>query len=170
MTPKSSPVSPPAQIILLRHAEKPADPDDPHLSIAGVKRAEQLVSFITNNPTMKKFGLPVATFATQTTKDHQGVRTQETLAPLARTLKLRVQTPCHGKDYEELARLILKTRAYAKKTVLICWNHEEIPSLAAALGVKPEPPKWKDGVFDQVYVISYHDGKAALTTCRYDCK
>ena len=170
MTPKSSPVPPPAQIILIRHAEKPPDPDDPHLSQAGVKRARHLVSFITNNPAMKKFGLPVATFATQTTKDHHGVRTQETLATLARSLKLRVQTPCHGKNYEKLAKRILKTRAYAKKTVLICWNHEEISSLAAALGVKPQPPKWKDSVFDQVYVISYHDGKAALSTCRYNCK
>jgi hypothetical protein len=135
-----------------------------------MKRAKRLVSFITTNRTIKKVGLPVATFATQTTKDHHGMRTQETLAPLARALKLRVQTPCHGKDYAELAKLILKSRAYAGKSVLICWNHEEIADLAAALGVKPEPPKWKDSVFDLVYIISFRDGKAALSTCRYECK
>lgn len=170
MTPKSSPVPPPAQIILIRHAEKPDDPDDPHLSQAGLKRAERLVSFITTSRAMKKFGVPVATFATQTTKDHHGVRTQETLAPLARALKLRVQTPCHGKDYAELAKLVLKNPAHANRTVVICWNHEEISELTAALGVKPEPPKWKDSVFDLVYIISYRDGKAALATCRYECK
>jgi hypothetical protein len=158
----------PAQIILIRHADKPADPEDPHLSRAGVKRAERLVSFIRTDPTMTRFGLPVAVFATRTTRDGNGQRTQETVAPLARALKLPVQTPFLGREYAALANLILTNPAYAGKTVLICWNHEEIPELAAALGVTPEPPKWKGSVFDRVYVISYHDGKTALVTSRYD--
>jgi hypothetical protein len=168
--PTHSPVPTPAQIILIRHADKPADPEDPHLSRAGVKRAERLVPFITTDPAMTRFGLPVAVFATRTTKDSNGQRTQETVAPLARALKLPVQTPFLGKDYAALANLILADPAYAGKTVLICWNHEEIPQLAAALGVTPEPPKWKGSVFDRVYVISYHDGKAALATSRYDSR
>ena len=166
-TPAHSPVPRPAQIILIRHADKPADPEDPHLSRAGVKRAKRLVSFITTDPAMTRFGLPVAVFATRTTKDGNGQRTQETVAPLARALKLPVQTPFLGKDYAALAKLILAEPAYAGKTVLICWNHEQIPQLAAALGVTPEPPKWKGSVFDRVYVISYHEGKAALATSRY---
>ena len=169
-TPAHSPVPRPAQIILIRHADKPADPEDPHLSRAGVKRAKRLVSFITTDPAMTRFGLPVAVFATRTTKDGNGQRTQETVAPLARALKLPVQTPFLGKDYASLAKLILAEPAYAGKTVLICWNHEQIPQLAAALGVTPEPPKWKGSVFDRVYVISYHEGKAALATSRYDSR
>jgi hypothetical protein len=157
----------PAQIILIRHAEKPRDPDNPHLSEAGARRAEQLVSFVTTNPGMKTFGLPVAVFATKTTKDGNGQRTQETLAPLARALRLRVQAPFTGKDYESLAKLVLLQPKYAGKTVLICWNHEQLPELAAALGVAPEPPKWKDGVYDLVYLIAYQDGKAKLATFRY---
>ena len=167
LIPTHSPVARPAQIILLRHADKPADPEDPHLSRAGVKRAERLVSFITTDPVMIRFGLPVAVFATRTTNDGNGQRTQETVAPPARTLKLPVQTPFLGKNYAALANLILTDSAYAGKTVLICWNHEEIPQLAAALGVTPEPPKWKGRVFDRVYVISYDHGKAALATFRY---
>lgn len=165
--PAHAPVTRPAQIILLRHAEKPADPANPHLSPAGVKRAAALASFITTDPAMTRFGLPVAVFATATTKDDDGQRTQETVAPLARALKLSVETPFHGKDYAKLAKQILANPAYAGKTVLICWNHEEIPQLAATLGVTPAPRKWKGSVFDQVYVISYHDGKAALATSRY---
>ena len=164
------PVPRPAQIILIRHAEKPVDPEDPHLSPAGVKRAERLVSFITTDPTMTRFGLPVAVFATQATKHDNGQRTQETVAPLAQALNLPVQTPYLGKDFALLAKQILANPAYAGKTVLICWNHEEIPRLAAALGVTPEPPKWKGSVFDLVYVISYHDGTAALATSHYDSK
>src|SRR2546426_3693181 len=127
--PTHSPAPRPAQIILIRHAEKPADLEDPHLSRAGVRRAERLVSFITTDPVMTRFGLPVAVFATQTTKQDNGQRTQETVAPLAGALKLPVQTPYLGKDYAALARLILGNPAYAGKTVLICWNHEEIPQL-----------------------------------------
>jgi hypothetical protein len=112
----------------------------------------------------------VAVFATRTTKDDNGQRTQETVAPLARVLELPVQTPFLGKDYAALASLILETPAYAGKTVLICWNHEVIPQLAAALGVTPEPPKWKGSSYGQVYVISYHDGRAALAISRYDSR
>jgi hypothetical protein len=163
-----APQARPAHIILIRHAEKPADPDDPHLSPEGVERAKLLVSFITTDPAMIKLGSPVAVFATRTTKHDDGQRTQETVLPLSRALKLPVQTPFLGKDFADLATLILTSRAYAGKTIVICWNHEVIPQLAAALGVTPEPPKWKRSVFDQVYVISYRDGKATLATSRYD--
>lgn len=157
----------PAQIILLRHADKPDDPQNPHLSPAGVKRSERLVGFITDDPAMKRFGPPVAIYATRTTKDDDGQRTQETVAPLARALKLQVQTPALGKNYDVVAREVLGNPAYAGKTVLICWNHEEIPQLAAALGVRPMPAKWKGSVFDAVYVITYHGKKATLVAARY---
>jgi hypothetical protein len=166
--PAHSQVARPAQIILLRHAEKPADPEDPHLAPAGVKRAARLVSFILKDPAMSRFGSPVAVFASQTTKHDNGLRSQETVAPLARALKLQVQTPFRSKNYAALAKLILGNPAYAGKTVLICWTHEEIPRLASALGVKPRPPKWKDSVFDRVYVISYQSGNPTLATFSYD--
>lgn len=165
--PAHSQVAGPAQIILLRHAEKPADPEDPHLAPAGVKRAARLVSFIMKDPAMSRFGSPVAVFATQSTKHDNGQRTQETVAPLARALKLPVQTPFLGKDYAAMAKQILANPAYTGKTVLICWNHEEIQKLAAALGVNPRPRKWKASVFDRVYVISYQSGEPTLATFRY---
>jgi len=164
----NSPVPRPAQIILIRHADKPADPKDPHLSPAGVQRSERLVPFIMTDPAMTRFGLPVAVFATRTTTQDTGLRTQETVAPLARALKLPVQTPFLGQEYAALAKLILAEPAYAGKTILICWNHSEIPRLAAALGVTQDLPKWKGSVYDQVYTISYHDGEAVLTISQYD--
>lgn len=157
----------PARIILIRHGEKPADPHNPHLSPAGVRRAQDLVTFVTRDPAITGPGVPVAIFATQTTRDDDGQRTQETVAPLARALHLQVQTPYHGSEFARLARAILSDRAVAGKTILICWNHEEIPQLAAALGVQPEPRKWKDGNFDQVDIITYHKGRARLAIARY---
>ena len=153
----------PAQIILFRHAEKPADKADPHLSPQGVRRARMLVGFLTSNPVVSKYGKPVAIFATRTTKDDDGQRTQETVAPAAAALKLTVQAPFLGKDYKQLAKQILGNPAYAGKTVLICWNHDVISELAAELGVSPRPSAWKGKEFDRVYVISYR-GKAATLT------
>ena len=106
-------------------------------------------------------------------EDHAGQRRtalEETVAPLARALKLPVQTPYIAKDYAELPKEILENPAYAGKTVLICWNHEEITDLESALGVKKELPKWKGSVFDRVDIISFQDGKATLKTTRYGGK
>lgn len=153
----------PAQIILFRHAEKPADKANPHLSPVGVRRARKLVGFLATNPVVNKFGKPVAIFATKTTKDDDGQRAQETVAPAAAALKLAVQTPFLGKDYKQVAKLILGNPAYAGKTVLICWNHEVMPELTAELGVSPPPPAWEGKEYDQVYVISFR-GRAAMLT------
>ncbi|MES1260019.1 MAG: histidine phosphatase family protein [Gemmatimonadota bacterium] len=160
----------PAHIILIRHGEKPADPADPHLAPAGVVRSQALVSFITTDPAMVGLGTPAAIFATRTTKDDNGQRTQETVAPLARALKLPVQVPYLGKDFASLARDILSSPALAGKTVLICWNHEFIPQLVAALGARPPAPKWKGSVFDAVYVITYHKRKPTLEITRYGAR
>lgn len=158
--------SAPAQIILIRHAEKPADTTDPHLSAAGRARAAGLVRFLRKDPVVTKFGPPVALFATATTKDGDGVRTQETLAPAAGALTLPVQTPFLGKQYADLAKQILVNQAYAGKTIIVCWNHEYLPQLAAALGVTPKPPKWKGSDFDGVYVITYTHGSATMSRMR----
>jgi hypothetical protein len=161
-----SPATRPAQIILIRHAEEPRDKLNPHLSNSGIERADRLVSFISTDTLLTRFGLPVAVFATRTTKDGYGQRTQETVAPLAQHLHLPVQTPFLSRQYAALAGLILRTPGYAGKTVLVCWTHSSLPQLAGALGVKPRPHNWKDTVYDQGYVITYAGKKAKLEKFR----
>jgi hypothetical protein len=96
----------PAQIILIRHTEKPADIANPHLD-AGNRAA----------------GGGCAQSRRADSLSREGLR-RSRHADLVDT--------------------------YVGKTVVICWNLEEIPQLAAALGVAPEPPKWKSSVFDVV--------------------
>jgi hypothetical protein len=163
---QSSPIRP-GHIILIRHGEEPSDADNPHLSKDGRKRADAFVAFLTHDPAMIRLGTPAAIFATETTKDDNGQRTQETVTPLASALRLPVLTPYHSKDYDELAKRVLSDPSLTGKTVVICWNHEWLPQLAAALGVNPEPPKWKGKVYDVVYLITYKDRHAVLTTTRY---
>jgi hypothetical protein len=152
----------PAQVILIRHAEKPVDPEAVHLSKSGEKRAKELVPFLTSDPRLTRYGLPAALYATHTTERGRGVRTQETIAPLAKKLHLPIQTPYLSGDYDGLAKSILSNPDYRGKTVLVCWNHEQIPQLTAALGIRPEPPKWKDDVYDRVFLIAYDGAEATL--------
>jgi hypothetical protein len=151
--------SEPAQIIILRHAEKPDDPDALHLSKEGRQRAQALVKFFTETRKLTKFGEPAALFACHATRGGHGQRPQETLTPLAKYLHKDIQTPYLSKDYKKLAKHILHNAKYEGKTVVICWVHEYLPELAAALGVDPPPPKWKDSVFDRTYLITYRRGK-----------
>src|SRR5689334_12520512 len=67
----------PANIIIIRHGEKPKDKNDNHLSPAGWERAERLPEFLKDNPELAKLGAPSALFATHLTKEGHGQRTIE---------------------------------------------------------------------------------------------
>ena len=152
----------PAQIILFRHAEKPDKPGDTHLSARGSERARLLASLLGKHSTLTSNTVVAALYATRATKHGKGLRTGETLAPLATELALAVQTPFESENYKSLARRVLAEPAYRGKTVIICWTHHEIAALAKALGVKPKPPRWRDEVFDRFWVIGFNSGKAVL--------
>ena len=152
----------PAQIILLRHAEKPADKAEVHLSSRGRERAQALVAllgrqspFTTNTPV-------AALYATRVTKHDRSQRTGQTLAPLSQDLGLPVNTAFGSDEYASLAASILSNPTYRGRTVIICWTHVEIVRLVEALGVKPKPPPWKDKVFDRLWVITVTSSGATL--------
>lgn len=157
-------LSQPAEIIIIRHGEKPDDAEALHLSKKGEARAKALVEFFNKDARATKHGLPAVLFASHPTHKGTGQRPRETLQPLATKLKLEIQTPFESKDYAQLAHQILNGSQYQGKTVVICWVHEHLPALAAALGVTPEPSKWKDSDYDSAYVITYPEGKARLKT------
>jgi len=152
----------PAQVILLRHAEKPADEWDVNLSTRGEARARALVSFFTNTPALLTNGLPVALFATRPTPHGHSRRTYETLEPLSKELNLPVESPYAAKDFYAQAQEILNNHDYAGKTVVVCWVHDYLPEMAEAFGVKPKPPAWKSKEFDRVWLITFRDKKASL--------
>ena len=152
----------PAQVILLRHAEKPEDEAALHLSPQGARRAQALAEFL-GKPNAMTSNAPIAAlYATRVTRHSHSQRTGETLAPLAKQLGLPVQMPYTAELYSLLAHDILRNRAYQGRTVVICWTHHDIADLAAALGVRPRPSKWKDNVFDRFWVVRFENGTATL--------
>ncbi|MCX6921647.1 MAG: hypothetical protein NT154_00275 [Verrucomicrobia bacterium] len=152
----------PARVVLLRHAEKPPQEATVHLSERGQDRARALVAYFTNAPIFATHG-PLALFAPKYTKRGHSIRPYETLEPLARHFKLAVQMPYGPADYAKLAKHILTNPALNGKTVVVCWVHNDLADLARALEVKPKPARWKDDVYDRLWVITYKDHRALLT-------
>lgn len=152
----------PAQVILLRHAEKPAGAEAVDLSPRGRERAQAIVSLLGRGSSLTSNAPVVALYATRVTRRDHSHRTGETLAPLAKDLNLPVGTPFGSDDYKGMAAMVLENPAYHGKTVIICWTHHDLPQLAAAFGVKPQPSAWKDSTFDRLWRITFSPGHTQL--------
>jgi broad specificity phosphatase PhoE len=152
---------PPAQILIIRHGEKPGDPcvdgeaDGPDLSIKGYERAAALALSLP-----AAFGKIDHLFATQKSKHSN--RPVETITPLRKALKLKLNHDFQDDDYQGIADHILGNPKYSAARLLICWHHGKIPQLAAALRVANPPSPWPCGVFDRVWIIDYEAGNAVL--------
>lgn len=158
----------PAQVIVIRHGEKPSRKDSKHLSPAGWERAERLSDYLKQTPELTKCGMPAALIAAHVTKDGGGQRTSETLEPVSKELHLPIETPYMSDHPEKLAAMILSSKKYEGKTVLICWVHEHIPALIEALGIHPAPEKLSDDVYDTVYSIRYSEKGSSLEILHQD--
>jgi len=152
-------------IMIIRHAEKPADTDAPYgidadgnpdkhsLTVRGWMRAGALVSLFAPGSGTSRPGLarPTAIFAAGGSGG-EGRRTRETVTPLAARLGLTVSTQYARGSEPALAKACLSHRGPS----LICWQHGEIPEILAAFGhVQPEPPEeWPSSRFDLVWTLT----------------
>jgi hypothetical protein len=160
--PEYNTAKPPRHILLIRHAEKPpADDGSVHLSPDGIKRAEALYRLF--EPAADRpnpFPAPDFVFAAKDSKHSH--RSVETVTPLAKRLKLQIDSTYANEEFAGLAREVLHNPRYAGKTVLIAWHHGMAAQLAAKLGAA-DTPGWKGAVFDRVWQFTYEmDGKATL--------
>ena len=145
----------PAEILIIRHAEKPEPEPDVHLNDRGRARAEALPGLFTS-----RFARPEFLFAAAQSKFSN--HSYETIAPLARALDLPIDNHLPDQKYRALAKLILTDPRYRGKRVLICWHHESIPRLARALGATDAPTKWRDKVYDRVWRLRYSGERVAF--------
>jgi broad specificity phosphatase PhoE len=139
----------PKTVYIIRHAEKPEDPNDPNLSPQGVERALALAKNCE-----KLFGKLDCLFAAETSAGSS--RSVDTINPLAQTIHLEIDSSVSNKDYSVLAaKLLAGATDYGGKTVLICWHHENIPELAQELRAANAPANWMGEVFDRIWVLEY---------------
>jgi hypothetical protein len=153
--PGTSPFLPgtgPSRLLVMRHGEKTGDKLDPHLSIEGQQRAQNLVGFIEKN-----FGTPDFLIAAATS--NRSMRPYETLAPLAKALALEIKDKFDDDEADALIEHLRKPK-YAAKSGVIAWRHGNIPSLLASFGAPygSYPQPWDDAVFNLVIEITFTDG------------
>lgn len=128
----------------------------------GESRARALVALSEARSVLGTNGPPAALFAPKITRQGHSRRPYETLEPLAEHLKLSIQTAYSPSDYAALAKHVLSDPGLDGETVIVCWIHDYLPALAKALGIKPEPARWKGSIYDRVWVITYQDHHAVL--------
>ena len=153
----------PAHVLIIRHGEKPPpDATSVDLSAEGKDRAEALPKlFLKADGRPDPFPTPDFLFATKDSKKSR--RPNETIAPLAKALGLKVNDAFADDDFAALAQELFHDPRYADKTVLICWHHGRIPALAEKLNAVGAPNPWDSTVFDRVWQIDYDkEGKATF--------
>ena len=147
----------PAEIILIRHGEKPDVGDE--LNEQGRERAKELVDFFLKDSRVLHFGTPAAIYAMKPKPRtaESSVRPIETVTPLAEKLHLKINTSYTKKQIEPLVKSILENPAYDDKMVLICWEHDAILDIVEEIGVDtpPAPEKWPGDVFDWAFIIDF---------------
>ena len=146
---------PTTTIIVVRHAEKISDANNPNpdLSPAGQARSQELARVLANS------GVSTI-FATQ------DGHTKQTVQPLANTLQVQI-TQVDANDTPELIRQIDKHRG---ETILVSGHGNTIPGIIQALG-GGRVPDIPDSEYDNLYVLSiYRYGTAKVTRLRYGAR
>jgi phosphohistidine phosphatase SixA len=143
-------------VLLVRHAEKAADPkDDPSLTAVGMERARALAA------ALRDAGVE-AIITTQLR------RTRETARPLAEARGLTPEVvEIRGGGMEGHARAVAAAvRRHAGATVLVVGHSNSVPAIIAALG-GPRQPDICDSVYGILFVLVPGAGEARLVRSRY---
>jgi hypothetical protein len=143
----------PAQVIILRHAEKPKHGND--LDTRGYERANALPGLFTTDPVLIRYGKPAAIYAMGPNSDDLSNRPVETVTPLAQSLHLSLQDNFTLNELTPLVNAVMTNPDYDDKTVVICWEHKVIPTLVQAFGYNDAPSKWKKNTFDRLWILHF---------------
>jgi phosphohistidine phosphatase SixA len=146
----------PSMVVLVRHADKASKPpDDPPLTNAGIKRAQDLaVALGDTNLT--------AIITTQLR------RTRETAAPIAAALGLTAEPigldPKQSDAHVKAVLAALRNRAGTP--VLVIGHSTTVPALIEALG-GPHVPVICETVYDEMFSLVPTSAKPAVVRSRY---
>jgi broad specificity phosphatase PhoE len=142
-------------VLLVRHAEKAAQPpDDPPLTQDGQRRAGALAAVV-------KDAHPTAIITTQLR------RTVETAQPSAAALGVspEVVPVSAANTQQNAADVAAAVRRHMGKTALVVGHGNTVPLIIAALG-GPNLPDICESVYDQLFVLVL-DREARLIQSRY---
>ncbi len=145
--------NPVTTIILVRHAEKNSEPNNPNptLSPAGQERAQELTRVL------GKAGI-TSIFATQY------LRTQQTVQPLADRLSLPVNRLDSGNTAEVVRQI---KRSHAGGVVFVAGHSNTVPAIIAGLG-GANYPVISESEYDNMFIVTvYRFRKAKVVKLKY---
>jgi broad specificity phosphatase PhoE len=148
--------SAPSLVLLVRHAEKGAEPaSDPPLTATGIARAHALAAALRD--------AGVTSIITTQLR-----RTRETAQPLAmaRGLTPEVVPITPGAFGAHVEAAVAAIRRHAGGVVLIVGHSNSVPAIIAALG-GPRLPDICEGVYATLFVLQLDKGGARLVQSRY---
>jgi len=176
---KKSPAAPPEAIYIIRHGEKPADPDPSHhgksadapfgvdlegkqsphsLVPRGWQRAGGLVALFDPAIGGAKSGLQTPTVLLSPVHGgpgkNAGHRTYQTIEGLGGRLGITIDSAFAVGQEPELAASVVRDHS---GVVLICWEHHHIPAIASALPLVSGaviPAAWPKHRFDVVWTFT----------------
>ncbi|MFI5243987.1 MAG: SixA phosphatase family protein [Gemmatimonadales bacterium] len=141
-------------VILVRHAEKAANPAaDPSLTEAGFARARALAAALANTNVQ-------AVITTEL------VRTRETARPFAESRRLTPEIVHTGARDAHASAVADAVRAHAGQAVLVVGHSNTIPAIIAALG-GPKLPDICDTQYSNLFVLLVGEGRADLVVSSY---
>jgi broad specificity phosphatase PhoE len=146
----------PSLVLLVRHAEKAAEPaSDPPLTAAGAARAQALAA------ALRDAGV-TAIITTQLR------RTRETAQPLAMTRGLtpEVVPISRGAIAAHVEAAVAAVRRHAGGVVLVVGHNNSVPAIIAALG-GPRLPDICESVYASLFVLVPGGGEARLVRSHY---
>jgi phosphohistidine phosphatase SixA len=150
------PADAPALTVLVRHADRATAPaDDPPLTPAGMKRAEDLAAALHDT----KFSAIIAT---------DFIRTRDTARPIASALGIVPETvPRRGQPADQHIKAIAgAVHGHAGEAVLVVNHSDTLPAVIAALG-GPRIVAICDSVYDDMFVLVPTTGKMQFVHSRY---
>jgi phosphohistidine phosphatase SixA len=153
---KSESAGMPALILIVRHAEKAAEPnEDPPLTAAGVERAQALAT------ALQDAGV-TAIFTTQLR------RTRDTAQPFATAhgLTPEVIPAKRGEAKQHAEAVVAAARRHAGGIVLIVDHSNTIPTVIAALG-GPHVATICESVYGNLFVLVPGTGETRLVRSHY---
>lgn len=144
-------------MIFVRHTEKALQPaDDPGLSIAGQKRAQELARQLVDADVVAGID---AIYSTPFR------RTVETAQPVADALGLEINRYDPDDNEAVLARIL---KDHKGKIILVVGHSNTVPTLMADLGASKKVPPIAEDEYDNIYVVSIPwFGKTKTIRLRY---
>lgn len=144
-------------VVIIRHGEKPAKGDN--LNCKGLNRSIALPKVLAG-----KFSIPNYVYACklETGKATKHSRMFQTITPFAARYNLVINTSIEKTDSAKVGREIPSRLTKKHGTIVMVWEHHNIPVIARALGVpRAKVPDWADDDYDSIWIITHAGTKKA---------